>query len=223
MGNFFSWCCLALFLLAESSILHAVLVWGNTSVLVKDVSIGQDAVSAQFHFINEGSSAVSLSVEKPGCKCVTYDLPAVSFGPGESGVINVRFQIEGRQGEQAQSLRVRTSDSDKETVLSIKAFVPSILDFNPRVVFWTVGEEAIEKEIQISVPLGEAIKVIRASADGDSLRMRMVVVEAEKTLKLFVRPASTTKPTRGRISILVRLPSGMEKTLHAYAHVRVKN
>lgn len=197
----------------------AELRWEGTSVL-RYLGAFDGTLTTKFSFKNSGKNSVTVNVLEPDCKCITYGLEKTIYAPGESGELIVHFSIGSRQGTQAQSIKVQESGSTAPTILTIKAVIPPLLEFDPRYVSWSIGERALDKEIAINVSLVEAAEIIEVSSSTEKIRTKLVEGESRKKFKLVLAPTSTDGPIRARISLLVRHSDGREKRIYAYAFVK---
>lgn len=91
----------------------------------------------QFGFRNVGDSPLTIGDIAVGCKCLSAEAPEKTIAPGESGVIELDFDVGTTRGSFVQDAVVRTNDPTLP-VIQLKAagyvyrgieLVPSYVDF----------------------------------------------------------------------------------------------
>lgn len=82
-----------------------------------------DEVDVQFAFQNNGSKALYILDTKVSCGCTVVDFPEQAILPKEKGIINVKFNAEGKSGKQERSIIVISNGIPQESILWIKGFV----------------------------------------------------------------------------------------------------
>lgn len=82
-----------------------------------------DRVSCAFKFTNAGGSDLIISSANGSCGCTVPDYPKQPVRPGESGVINVQFNSEGKSNKQQKTVTLVTNCEPNTTVLTITADV----------------------------------------------------------------------------------------------------
>ena len=73
-------------------------------------------VESLFRFVNKGTESVSILSVKPTCGCTASDYPRRPIEVGDTAVIRLVFNPEGRPGKFHKEAKVRLSSS-KETLL----------------------------------------------------------------------------------------------------------
>lgn len=76
-----------------------------------------------FKFTNTGKSDLIIQDAKGSCGCTVPDYPKVPIKPGNSGVIKVTFNSEGKSGIQNKSVTLITNCIPSTKFLAIKANV----------------------------------------------------------------------------------------------------
>jgi len=83
-------------------------------------------VSCQLKFINRGDRPVAVTSASASCGCTTPRFDRHPVAPGDTGIVAVTFDPQGRPGRFAKKVRVDTSDGDGEPLrssLTIKGVV----------------------------------------------------------------------------------------------------
>ena len=74
-------------------------------------SINQrDTVHAEYHFRNDGSDSLHITSVETSCGCTVVRLKKKWYGPGESGIIHVSFDANGKFGEIRKEIMVESND-----------------------------------------------------------------------------------------------------------------
>lgn len=82
-------------------------------------------VSYAFKFRNTGGSPLLISNATGSCGCTVPEWPKNPVAPGESGVINVEFNSEGKHDQQIKTVTLITNCEPPTKIITIKAFVNS--------------------------------------------------------------------------------------------------
>lgn len=82
-----------------------------------------ERVTFAFKFKNSGKSVLLISDVSTSCGCTISDYPKKPVMPGESGQIAVRFDSEGKRGQQNKTVTVFANTQPNSTMLHIQAMV----------------------------------------------------------------------------------------------------
>lgn len=80
-------------------------------------------IKKSFKFTNAGDADLIITNAKGSCGCTVPTYPEDPIKPGNSGIIEVEFNSEGKQGEQAKTVTLTANTSPTETVLTLKGMV----------------------------------------------------------------------------------------------------
>jgi len=94
------------------------------------------------------------------------------------------------------------------------------MKITPEVVFWTVGEEASAKTIDLAASADMRVKVSDVQSTDPRIKAKIEIVEEDKTYKVVITPEETTEPFLAVMSIKVRVLPNREEVFTAYAQVR---
>lgn len=81
------------------------------------------SVKYSFNFKNVGGSDLIISEAHGSCGCTVPDYPHNPVAPGQSSVINVVFNSEGKHGQQEKTVTLSTNCEPATKVLTIKSEV----------------------------------------------------------------------------------------------------
>src|SRR2546423_7102984 len=123
------------------------LKWEETSVDLKP-ALGDKQAVAHFKYENVGNTPVHFKSVHASCGCTTAQTQNEQVAPGQKGEITATFNIGGRTGTQVKTVTVQTDDPERSSiVLTLKAVITPLLEFQPTLVYWQNGEEAQPKLI----------------------------------------------------------------------------
>jgi len=78
-----------------------------------------EKVQHAFKFTNTGKSALIISSAEGSCGCTVPEWPREPVAPGESAVIDVVFDSNGKKGKQTKTVTVTANTDPAKTVLTI--------------------------------------------------------------------------------------------------------
>ena len=82
-----------------------------------------ESVSYSFKFLNSGKSDLIIAEVSTSCGCTVPSYPKTPIRPGESGVVKVAFNSNGKRGYQSKSVVVVSNTQPNTTVIRVKAQV----------------------------------------------------------------------------------------------------
>ena len=82
-----------------------------------------DAVEYAFKFKNSGTDPLIITNAKGSCGCTVPEWPREPVAPGETGVIDVKFNSKGKKGKQNKRVTLTTNMVPSQQVLIVKGQV----------------------------------------------------------------------------------------------------
>ena len=82
-----------------------------------------ESVSYAFNFTNTGKSDLIIAEVTSSCGCTVPSYPKMPIRPGDSGVVKVAFNSNGKRGFQLKNVIVASNTQPNTTVIRIKAQV----------------------------------------------------------------------------------------------------
>lgn len=82
-----------------------------------------ESVSYNFNFKNTGKSDLIIAEVSTSCGCTVPSYPKTPIRPGESGVVKVAFNSNGKRGYQSKNVLVVSNTQPNTTEIRIKAQV----------------------------------------------------------------------------------------------------
>lgn len=162
------------------------MTWDKT-VFEAQVSVDQKTIEADFNFI-VGDEPVTISSLRSSCGCTTTALEKLKYEPGESGVIEVKFDLGSRVGRQKKYVFVELAAPEERVIeLEMDVYIPHIVKMEPRFVYWTKGESYREQEIKLQIDADEDVSIKNVTSDQEQLQ---VIFEStgEKSYSVKLRP-----------------------------------
>jgi hypothetical protein len=180
---------------------QATLVFEKTELDLKPEMGAQTAV-AVFKYENKGDAPVHIKAVKPSCGCTTAALAKNDVAPGEKGEISATFNIGDRTGLQVKTVTVETDDPKApQTVLTFRATISQILEFQPNFVFWQSGEPAQPKTIVAKAAKGTTINKVDVISSSGDFTAKVEPGSTAGEFKIQVQPKVTTKPSNATLTI----------------------
>lgn len=84
-----------------------------------------DVGTTEFNFTNEGEVPLIISSAQGSCGCTVPEYSNAPIAPGEQGTITVRFNSQGKPGNQTKTVKLSANTVPNTKVLTITAKVES--------------------------------------------------------------------------------------------------
>ena len=198
---------------------HAELKWEQTSVDLRPGFNDKQAV-AHFKYENVGNTPVHFKSVHASCGCTTAQTQNEQVGPGQKGEITATFNIGGRTGTQVKTVTVQTDDPERSTiVLTLKAVITPLLEFQPALVYWQNGEEPKPKIITAKANKDAAIKKLEVASSTPDFTAKVDAGSAPNEFRISVQPRDTTKAVYATLTIKPDSPANTGNMCAAAARV----
>jgi hypothetical protein len=198
---------------------HAELKWEQTSVDLRPGFNDKQAV-AHFKYENVGNTPVHFKSVHASCGCTTAQTQNEQVGPGQKGEITATFNIGGRTGTQVKTVTVQTDDPERSTiVLTLKAVITPLLEFQPALVYWQNGEEPKPKIITAKANKDAAIKKLDVASSTPDFVAKVDAGSAPNEFRISVQPRDTTKAVYATLTIKPDSPANTGNMFAAAARV----
>ena len=195
---------------------RADLKWAAT-IVFSSATPAESRATAQFTFVNTGTSAIRILGAKTTCGCTAAVADSRSIAPGQTGRIDVSFKTLNRRGLYEEPIVVKTDDpGSKETTVTLRVLIRDAVELLPALLFWQPGEALTPKTIQVNVTDGFNVKDVTAASSSPDIDIHMEPVKPG-AYKVTVIPK--TQHVKATISIT---PTSPDKPLRVLtAHIRV--
>src|SRR5437660_8064232 len=191
---------------------RAELKWEQTSVDLQP-ALGDKQAVAHFKYENVGKTPVHFTSVHASCGCTTAQTQNEQVAPGEKGEITATFNIGGRTGTQVKTVTVQTDDPERSSiVLTLKAVITPLLEFQPTLVYWQNGEEPKPKIITAKANKDAAIKKLDVSSSTPDFTAKVDPGSAPNEFRISVQPRDTSKAVYATLTIKPDLPANTGNT-----------
>src|SRR5213076_1936380 len=198
---------------------RAELKWEQTSVDLQP-ALGDKQAVAHFKYENVGKTPVHFTSVKASCGCTTAQTQKDEVAPGEKGEITATFNIGGRTGTQVKTVTVQTDDPERSSiVLTLKAVITPLLEFQPTLVYWQNGEEPKPKIITAKANKDAAIKKLDVSSSTPDFTAKVDPGSASNEFRISVQPRDTSKAVYATLTIKPDSPANTGNTFAVAARV----
>jgi len=198
---------------------RAELKWEQTSVDLRPAFNDKQAV-AHFKYENVGNTPIHFKSVHASCGCTTAQTQNEQVAPGQKGEITATFNIGGRTGTQVKTVTVQTDDPEPSTiVLTLKAVITPLLEFQPTLVYWQNGEEPKPKIITAKANKDAAVKKLDIASSTPDFTAKVDAGSAPNEFRISVQPRDTTKAVYATLTIKPDSPANTGNMFAAAARV----
>lgn len=177
---------------------------------------------AHFKYENTGTKPIHIASVQTSCGCTVATLKSNDVAPGDKGEITATLNIGNRTGMQTKAITVNTDDpAHPQTVLTLKADIPTLLEVQPLFVFWKQDEEMKPKVITVKAPKDSPVTKVTVTSSDPEITATIEKGDGPKEWKLNVVPKDKTKLHNATLTISPNYPPNAPKVF--YATVRVIN
>lgn len=210
-----------LLLLALALPAAAQLRWEALTLEI-DVPAGAQRVPLRFAYTNAGAEPVTITEVRPSCGCVLApDVTPRVVAPGESGVLEGVFEPGERSGDYATTLVVATTGpGPRHTVLSAQFRIPVVVDLNPRLYLWRLGEPAETRRGALTLRREAGLRFARLEGAQDRFRVELGEPAEDGSFAVSVTPLQVAGMAQGTFRIIFENDRGEPVRLTFYAMVR---
>ena len=201
--------------------IHAELAWEKPKQEVYPQA-DQLSITAHFAFIVKGASPITITGIKTSCGCTTATIARRTYLPGESGSIDVTYNIGDAMGIQTKIVAITTNESVKQPyTLFLYAHLPEPIKFSSRYLLWNLGAPCTPQFIKINAPAAKPVKVLSVASNSVDISASLQMLQEGRAYTIVVIPTTTKEEARGALTIETNLPhDGGNRTFYAYADVR---
>jgi len=198
---------------------RAELKWEQTSVDLRPAFNDKQAV-AHFKYENVGNTPVHFKSVHASCGCTAAQTQNEQVAPGQKGEITAIFTIGGRTGTQVKTVTVQTDDPERSSiVLTLKAVITPLLEFQPTLVYWQNGEEPKPKIITAKANKDAAIKKLDVASSTPDFTAKVDAGSAPNEFRISVQPRDTSKAVYATLTIKPDSPANTGNTFAVAARV----
>jgi hypothetical protein len=193
---------------------RADLKWEQTQIELHP-AVGDKEAVGHFKYKNTGEQPVRIKSVKSSCGCTTAQTQKNQVGPGENGEITATFKIGDRVGTQVKTVTVETDDRTPNTTLMLKAVIPQMLEIQPAMVFWQMGDPPKFKSVTVKAGKDFPVKEIKATPSGQDFETKISKV-SDGEFKIDIQPRDTARAVATTITLQ---PDNSPKKFYVTARV----
>jgi Protein of unknown function (DUF1573) len=199
--------------------LFGALRWEQT-VVERVAPVAVDTVEVVFGFSNPEKYPISIVSVQPSCGCTTATLIKTTFAPGEKGSVTAVFDGKDLVGLQEKTIQVTSDDGPTPTTLILRITIPPWLELSPRLLWWSVGEEAIAKETVVSISPAANARIVSVKTENESVRASFRSTDDPKRYRVIVQPGTTTAALFTMATIKLETPGAAPRSFSLFVQVR---
>ena len=163
---------------------------------------GAETVAGRFEFTNDGKAPVTIRNIDTSCRCLEAKADKKVYQPGESGVVEAKFEIRGLTGQIEKGLTLSTDDPATPFIrLAVKIEVPLIIQIEPKMINWAIGEEPKAKPIVFRVMREKPVHIKSIDVSRKNFAGVVKTIEEGKLYHIELTPESTEATMLGVVSI----------------------
>jgi hypothetical protein len=214
-------CVLAAFCLSAMTQRGAAALSWEALAVDRVAELGAPSIEIVFRFKNAGNAPVTITSVQTSCGCTSTALTKKDYAPGESGELTVMYRFAGQVGPQEKIVTVTTSDApDRPTLLALRVKIPELFSVSPRLLWWSVGEAAVEKQTAITINPALQATVSQLPPDNPAFSARLVARPGEHDYVLSIVPVSTKAALRASVNLRIMASGFAPQIVTVYALVR---
>lgn len=198
------------------------LEWKETAVKVETKG-RLEKIPAVYHFKNTSRQPVTITGITTSCGCTVAASAKNTYGPGESGTINLEYQPTGAPGVRYYHVSVTTQEQGTQVyALKLEVVHDPRIAMDKRLLVWEQGEPRNAKVIKLTVKAGDPIKIQGAKAEQDLFKFNLKDGAAPGEKLLTVTPKMFAGVTSGksRIILITEPPLGSPGEVPIFAILR---
>lgn len=198
---------------------HAELKFEQTEVVLHPTAADANAV-ARFKYENVGSTKVHINSVHTSCGCTVASLKSNDVAPGEKGEITATLNIGNRTGTQTKAVTVMTDDpAQPQTVLTLRAIIPTLLEVKPIFVFWKQDEPLKPKVITVTAGKDSPVSKVTVTSSDPEIAAKVERAKDGKQWTVSVVPKENSRLHNATLTIAPDYPPAAPKLFYATARV----
>lgn len=157
-------------------------------------------VELEYEYTNTGD--LPLIVQKFGqsCGCMSGEWDEEPVEPGTSGRIKARFLTKGLRGTVRKSLDVKFLEY-KTVRLTAEVVIPEMFAYSTRTVRWSLGEEAVAREVDIRVNSKHPVRILSVGGGGGMFESELRELEEGRHYRVSITPRDTLSERVGTFQV----------------------
>ena len=181
--------------------LHAGLVFDQDPLQINPKPEDEE-IEQTFTFKNTGDKAIRVTGLESSCSCLEASLDKAVYEPGEKGTGKAKFKISSFVGKHEKFLHIYTDDpKEPDTVMTAVIDVPALVEIEPKLLQWVMGEKADAKEFTVKINGPDPMKVTNVTSTRETFGAEVKEVTPGREYRLIVKPKVTDSIVIGALKI----------------------
>ncbi len=188
-------------------------VWGVAATLQAGLTLDQDQlmlntkpedeeIESTFTFTNTGSKPIQVTGLESSCSCLEATLDKAVYQPGEKGTGKAKFKVSSFTGKNEKFLHIYTDDPDaKDIVMTAVIDVPVVVQVEPKLVEWIIGEAPEPKHFTVKMVGKDDIHIVQVNSTREAVKASFAEIKPGREYQVTVTPAATTDIIVGAVRI----------------------
>lgn len=174
---------------------------------------------------NEGNIDLQILGMLGSCACTIADITRTVIPPGESAVVTIRFDTTKRQGDIDVTIKIRSSDPQKElSVFNVSGVVKRLIDVRPEsLTLSSVGRPApMSKNVTIRFNTPEPLTPVLKTTTARAFSAKLEEISAGREYRLTVTTHKQVPFGRWRDMILIETGFADEPLIRVPVYVNIQ-
>lgn len=191
--------------------------------LVLDAGPGEDAVTADFPFVNAGETLVRIESVISNCACLLAEAPEGDIPPGGKGLLHSVFKVGAFNGTVEKHLVVRVKEGGKprNIALAVAVRVPDVIVIEPPTLVWKAGGEKARKTFRVKNKWEESIHLLSVESSRQEFDFEVETVKKGREYAVHVTPKTVEKPMLGLLQFRTDCRFEKYRNPMGFLHVRM--
>ncbi len=179
----------------------------ESTVVKKEAEPQEEQADFVFKFKISGDKPVRISDVEVSCGCLQASVDHAEYRPGETGEVKATMRLGSFEGPASKSITVKTNDPEKPLIhLETVANIPTLIEFEPKVTTWKVGEAASPKTVKVKVTHKESIRILKLQSTRENVTPALKEIKEGREYEITLTPKSTESPELGLVTVETDCP-----------------
>lgn len=161
-----------------------------------------EVATVTFAFKNDGDKPVRILNLESACSCLSATLDRATYEPGTSGTGKAEFKVSTFVGKQEKAITVTTDDPKQpEWIITFIMDVPAVVDIEPKMVQWWIGEKVESKEVTVKMTGPDPMKIKNITSTRENVEYSFKEVKPGREFIVTVKPKNTDDVMIGALKL----------------------
>jgi uncharacterized protein DUF1573 len=161
-----------------------------------------EEIESAFTFTNTGDKPLRVTGLESSCSCLEASLDKAVYQPGEKGTGKAKFKVSSFTGKNEKVLHIYTDDPGaKDVVLTAVIDVPVVVQVEPRLVEWVIGDKPEPKQFTVKMIGPDEIHIRQVSSTREVVKAEFAEIKPGREYQITVTPTATTDIIVGAVRI----------------------